>query len=71
MPNYFTPEVYIEEFEPEMYVDIERCVYVGTSSSEEENPDPIFEEIDLLTSKTRARRRHNRFRIQPRHVPDQ
>src|SRR6478609_2010833 len=38
---------YIEEFEPEMYVDIERCVYVGTSSSEEENPDPLMEEIEI------------------------
>jgi len=38
---------YIEDFEPEMYVDIERCVYVGTSSSEEENPDPLQEEIEI------------------------
>ena len=38
---------YIENFEPEMYVDIERCVYVGTSSSEEENPDELSEEIEI------------------------
>jgi|SRR6185369_3887925 len=38
---------YIEDFEPEMYVDIERCVYVGTSSSEEESPDPLQEEIEI------------------------
>jgi len=38
---------YVEDFEPEMYVDIERCVYVGTSSSEEENPDPLQEEIEI------------------------
>lgn len=38
---------YVEPGEPAMYVDIERCVYVGTSSSEEENPDPLMEEIEI------------------------
>jgi hypothetical protein len=38
---------YIEPGEPEMYVDIERCVYVGTSSSEEESPDFLKEEIEI------------------------
>lgn len=38
---------YIEADEPEMYVDLERCVYVGTSSTEEENPDPLMEEIEI------------------------
>jgi hypothetical protein len=38
---------YLESGEPAKYVDIERCVYVGTSSTEEENPDPLQEEIEI------------------------
>lgn len=38
---------YIEVGDTEMYVEIIGCVYVGTSSSEEEGPDPLFEEIEI------------------------
>lgn len=38
---------YIEADDRSMYVDIERCVYVGTSSSEEESPDALQEEIEI------------------------
>lgn len=38
---------YIEDDESPMNVSIERCVFVGNSSSDEENPDPLKEEIEI------------------------
>ncbi len=38
---------YLETGDTEMYVEIERCVYVGESSSEDESPDPLMEEIEI------------------------
>lgn len=35
--------------EAPLTVELERCVYVGTSSSDEESPDPLKEEIELDT----------------------
>lgn len=38
---------YIEADETPMNVSIERCVFTGNSSSDEENPDPLKEEIEI------------------------
>lgn len=39
--------LYIERDEPEILVEIQDCVIVAESSSEEENPDPLQEEIEI------------------------
>lgn len=38
---------YIEDDESPMDVSIERCVVAGNSSNEEENPDPLKEDIEI------------------------
>lgn len=38
---------YVETDELPLTVAIERCVWAGNSSSDEENPDPLKEEIEL------------------------
>lgn len=38
---------YLEVGDTDMFVDIDRCVYIGTASSEEESPDPLTEEIEI------------------------
>lgn len=38
---------YVEADETPLTVAIERCVWAGNSSSDEENPDPLKEEIEL------------------------
>lgn len=38
---------YLEDGDTQMAVELIGCVYVGTSSSEEEGADPLFEEIEL------------------------
>lgn len=50
--NYGDVEVqivvqYIEADETEITVELERCVWAGNSSSDEENPDPLKEEIEF------------------------
>jgi hypothetical protein len=42
---------YSELDEPPMLVQLERCVITGLSSSEEENPDPLKEEIEISCMK--------------------
>jgi hypothetical protein len=38
---------YVESDETPMTVAIERCVWAGNSSSDEENPDPLKEEVEI------------------------
>ena len=38
---------YVTDGEEPLTVELERCVYTGTSSSDEESPDPLKEEIEL------------------------
>jgi hypothetical protein len=38
---------YVTDDEEPLTVELERCVYTGTSSSDEESPDPLKEEIEL------------------------
>ena len=38
---------YVETGENPLTVAIERCVWAGNSSSDEENPDPLKEEIEI------------------------
>ena len=38
---------YVETGEPEMHVQITNCVIVSEDSTEEENPDPLMEEIEI------------------------
>lgn len=40
---------YVTNDEPALTVELERCVYVGNTSSDEESPDPLKEEIELDT----------------------
>jgi hypothetical protein len=40
---------YVEFDETPMTVVLERCVWAGNSTSDEENPDPLKEEIELDT----------------------
>ncbi len=44
---------YIEANEPPMIVELEDCVWMSNASNEEENPDPLSEEIELDTMKIR------------------
>jgi hypothetical protein len=38
---------YIPDGQPPMHVQFLRCVYAGTSATEDENPDPFKEEVEL------------------------
>jgi hypothetical protein len=38
---------YIETGEQPMTVEIDRCVWAGNSTSDEENPDPLKEEVEI------------------------
>jgi hypothetical protein len=38
---------YIEADETPMIISIERCVWTGNSTADEENPDPLKEEIEI------------------------
>lgn len=38
---------YVESDEAPMTVALERCVWAGNSSSDEENPDPLKEEVEI------------------------
>ncbi len=38
---------YVDSGEAPMTVEIERCVWAGNSSSDEEGPDPLKEEIEI------------------------